>query len=926
MGSASHLGVVRRFGSAALSVERLEARRLLASVVIDFEGLAPGAVEDPYTEASGFRFSHLRSYGAPAGDFFAYGPPEGYASRVIHPFDFGNQFQVDRADGGAFDLLSFDYAASRFGGPGDFVITGTFASGGTQQETVSFSGSKSFSTLDLNWTDLTQVRISYAGGLNHAYGALDNFVLEVEGGDPSVTGSLTQANPVAGPAIVSFDGRSWNEVDALLPLPDGRFYAVGRSGVEAPEATPYFRVERQDPSVVLSYVTRHMPDGSLDTSWGEQGRSDVPADLAGLHAHHLTPQYRRVQPVEDGFLVRKPGGFVKLGTDLGRDMSFGTNGVVPAAALFTALPGGGLATLSGPILRVYDASGQEQASTNVEDLILPLTLRNTARIGGDLASDAAGNIYLGVTNIEGPPYPGDPGLQPFTGVAKFLPSLVLDASYGHLGIARGFGSSIEQERPEALFVSPEGRALLAIAEGDGDRKTGQFTPSGLSLQEGFAEYSASHPPQSDNQSYLWGVSFLEDKGIALAVNHARSHRDSWDTAVFESGFFQSYPFEVEAGDVAVANVIDFEEFEIPRQVNGLFLDDDGTFVVGGFIEDVDFVDVSDGRYVTNVDHHAALWRIDPTAVEQVHIQFSDAPVGLIPSGRYEEGGFVFEDRPGSGGPASEPLVISGVETGYESNVLSTFNWGRRIHITRANGGTFRLNQFAYGVGRFDDAGDFIVTGTFADGSTRSTTLSFRPNPVFRHRNMNVFRPDPRWDNLVSLSINSAGGVNDAYGAIDGLRFIVPVAEQQTVVDMEAAPLGEIPSGVYVEDGFTFSSRPGDRGPVSEPLLVLGPPHGYASNVLQPFNWGRRIDVERSGGGTFSLLGFDYGSNQWSGAGDFILTGTFAGGGTETRTVTFSSKTLTRLDLDWEDLTRVSINFAGGVNEAYGVVDNFVFAG
>src|SRR5690606_8380254 len=123
--------------------------------------------------------------------------------------------------------------------------------------------------------------------------------------------------------------------------------------------------------------------------------------------------------------------------------------------------------------------------------------------------------------------------------------------------------------------------------------------------------------------------------------------------------------------------------------------------------------------------------------------------------------------------------------------------------------------------------------------------------------------------------------------------IDPAASDVVTVYFDSAPIRPIATGAYTDCYFTFCSSPGERGPSSEPLLVLGPPHGYASNVLQPFNWGRRIDVERSGGGTFSLAGFDYGSDQWDELGDFILTGTFAGGGTQTRTVTFSSKALTR---------------------------------
>src|SRR5690606_38853927 len=115
----------------------------------------------------------------------------------------------------------------------------------------------------------------------------------------------------------------------------------------------------------------------------------------------------------------------------------------------------------------------------------------------------------------------------------------------------------------------------------------------------------------------------------------------------EPGSDQSFPFEV-------PGVVNFEEFTIPRKMNGVFVAADGTFIVGGFQEHVDFIDTPRGPFVSNVDHHAALWRIDPAASDVVTVDFENAPLGTIASGVYTDGDFTFSSRPGERGPASEP--------------------------------------------------------------------------------------------------------------------------------------------------------------------------------------------------------------------------------------------------------------------------------
>src|SRR5688500_7917360 len=221
-------------GRSSNIFEPLEPRRLLSTTVA-FENLAVGPVGNPttgiYDDASGFRFTLRTSGGGtPGKPSQIYGAPQGFPSKVLHAAEWGQQYLITRADGQGFDLTSLDRAASRYGDAGDFVITGTFEGGGTQQQTVAFSASKTPQTLALDWTNLTQVRIAFAGGVNSAYGALDNFVFDDAGGDapPTTTGTLADPDPAAGPLKVKFDGQTWHEARQIAPRANGSFYLVGR--------------------------------------------------------------------------------------------------------------------------------------------------------------------------------------------------------------------------------------------------------------------------------------------------------------------------------------------------------------------------------------------------------------------------------------------------------------------------------------------------------------------------------------------------------------------------------------------------------------------------------------------------------------------------------------------------------------------------
>ncbi len=315
------------------------------------------------------------------------------------------------------------------------------------------------------------------------------------------------------------------------------------------------------------------------------------------------------------------------------------------------------------------------------------------------------------------------------------------------------------------------------------------------------------------------------------------------------------------------------------------------------------------------------------------IDFEDLAHGSLGE-VYEHGsGHRFRSLPGRG-TSTETMWIRGIPEKYASKVLHPLNYGRRIVLDRPDGATFTLASLDYAAGRWSESGDATVTGFFSDGSTQSRTIGFST------RTLSTL--ELGWEHLLSVEINYAGGANEAYGALD--NFILGGGgggddggndggdggddggggTSDAIVNFEGSSVGSILSGVYLESGFTFTNYPGRGGTAKEPLQIHGSGQGYASKVLQPSNWGRRIEIIRDGGGVFDLARLDYAAGRWGEAGDFVLTGTFAAGGTQSISGVFTSRQLSTLVLNWMGLTVVSINFAGRINDAYGAIDNLHF--
>ena len=154
-----------------------------ADVTIGFENVPPGGYStnsNPYPAPAGFVVADKNA----SKQLTVLGASAGYPSRVARPQEWGGTILLERADGQAFCLDSFDYVANQWSEAGDLVATGFFADGTTDSASAAFS-SKLLQALDLDWTGLTRVEITFAGGVNPVYGVVDNLALV--GGDAGGT-------------------------------------------------------------------------------------------------------------------------------------------------------------------------------------------------------------------------------------------------------------------------------------------------------------------------------------------------------------------------------------------------------------------------------------------------------------------------------------------------------------------------------------------------------------------------------------------------------------------------------------------------------------------------------------------------------------------------------------------------------------------
>jgi hypothetical protein len=122
-----------------------------------------------------------------------------YPGKTLTGGSWGNSQQIARTDGHTFDLYSlqlFEFQAD------SAVITATDNSGGTETDVVNFTPAGSYATAQpiLDWTDLTQVQITWWSGTNGTgsgrNGGVDNLVFD--DAPPVITSATATPSTVTG--------------------------------------------------------------------------------------------------------------------------------------------------------------------------------------------------------------------------------------------------------------------------------------------------------------------------------------------------------------------------------------------------------------------------------------------------------------------------------------------------------------------------------------------------------------------------------------------------------------------------------------------------------------------------------------------------------------------------------------------------------
>ena len=177
------------------------------NATVTFESVAAGSVGsgnyklESYSE-SGYTFKNLGS------TLDILGPNEEFQSQVIQNVGWNQKITLQNSNPSGFmNLTSFDYAAGRWGGVADAIVTGYFISGETKTVTVS-SGTKVMATQVVNWDGLVKVEFDYDGGATQNYGTLDNLVLTTGSGGGTVTPPPPPPPPPSGGTTITFEDRT----------------------------------------------------------------------------------------------------------------------------------------------------------------------------------------------------------------------------------------------------------------------------------------------------------------------------------------------------------------------------------------------------------------------------------------------------------------------------------------------------------------------------------------------------------------------------------------------------------------------------------------------------------------------------------------------------------------------------------------------
>ncbi|NDC78093.1 MAG: hypothetical protein EBZ67_09525, partial [Chitinophagia bacterium] len=240
---------------------------------------------------------------------------------------------------------------------------------------------------------------------------------------------------------------------------------------------------------------------------------------------------------------------------------------------------------------------------------------------------------------------------------------------------------------------------------------------------------------------------------------------------------------------------------------------------------------------------------------------------------------------GAAPDATAPSVPSGLAASSITQNAFTLSWSPSTDNVGVTGYDVLLNGAAYA----------SVTGTTAtiSGLTASTSYA------------------------MAVRARDAAGNRSASSAI--LTVTTSASNPSaTLVDFESWPQGTLASNPYTDaSGYRFSGRFSIPNGVADPLYIQTV---HNSRGLMNSNWSSMITVDRSDGGSFDIASLDHHGDPWDAPCDATVTG-YRNNGTTVSTTYASGASFATLTLNWTGLTKLVVDFNGGANNSYGIIDN-----
>lgn len=139
-----------------------------------------------------------------------------------------------------------------------------------------------------------------------------------------------------------------------------------------------------------------------------------------------------------------------------------------------------------------------------------------------------------------------------------------------------------------------------------------------------------------------------------------------------------------------------------------------------------------------------------------------------------------------------------------------------------------------------------------------------------------------------------------------------------LVDFESWPQGTVPSNPYSDaSGYRFSGRFSITNGVADPLYIQSV---HNTRGLMNANWSSMITLDRADGASFDIVSLDHHGDPWDAPCDATVTG-YRSNGTTVSTTYTSGASFATLALNWTGLSKLVVDFNGGANNSYGIIDN-----